>query len=532
MIDRVRAASQRLAPTEDNRRWWTLGAMCFALFMIMLDNTVVNVALPSIQRDLGTSLSGLEWTINAYTLTFGVLLVTGGRLGDIFGRRRMFLLGVVGFAASSALIGLAPNDAWLVGGRALQGVGAAFMMPATLSIITNAFPPEERGKAIGTWAGVSAIALAIGPVFGGFLVDHVSWRAIFYINVPVAALAVAVTLFAAHESRDETVGREIDLPGIAALTVGIGAIILALVEGNSWGWGSPAIVGLLLASAAGLAGFVVIEQRSRAPMVDFDFFRSRSFLGASLVAFVVSFAMLGVFFFIALFMQNVLGYSPLQAGALFLPATVVIMFLGPIAGRLTDRVGPRPLITAGMLTLAASLLWQSFLSVDSTIWFLMPGFFLMGVGIAFVMSPMSTAAMNSVDRTKAGVASGVLSMSRMVGGSFGVAAMGALIIAIGGSRLGELLPRIPQGQREELAQALGSGGGNGAAGAVGRAINEAFVSAVSTGLRLSAAFAVAGALLGWLLIAPRRRATEAPAAEPAAAAAPAGVEPQGAPVSA
>jgi EmrB/QacA subfamily drug resistance transporter len=406
------------------------------------------------------------------------------------------------------------------------------MMPATLSIITNAFPPEERGKAIGTWAGVSAIALAIGPVFGGFLVDHVSWRAIFYINVPVAALAVAVTLFAAHESRDETVGREIDLPGIAALTVGIGAIILALVEGNSWGWGSPAIVGLLLASAAGLAGFVVIEQRSRAPMVDFDFFRSRSFLGASLVAFVVSFAMLGVFFFIALFMQNVLGYSPLQAGALFLPATVVIMFLGPIAGRLTDRVGPRPLITAGMLTLAASLLWQSFLSVDSTIWFVMPGFFLMGVGIAFVMSPMSTAAMNSVDRTKAGVASGVLSMSRMVGGSFGVAAMGALIIAIGGSRLGELLPRIPRGQRDELAQALGSGGGNGAAGAVGRAMNEAFVSAVSTGLRLSAAFAVAGALLGWLLIAPRRRATEAPAAEPAAAAAPAGVEPQGAPVSA
>jgi EmrB/QacA subfamily drug resistance transporter len=529
VTERVRAAARGLAPTEDNRRWWTLGAMCFALFMIMLDNTVVNVALPSIQRDLHTSLSGLEWTINAYTLTFGVLLVTGGRLGDIFGRRRMFLLGVVGFAASSALIGLAPSDGWLVGGRALQGVGAAFMMPATLSIITNAFPPEERGKAIGTWAGVSAIALAIGPVFGGFLVDHVSWRAIFYINVPVAAVAVAVTLFAAHESRDETVGREIDLPGIAAITVGVGAIILALVEGNGWGWGSPAIVGLLAASAAGLVGFVVIEQRSRAPMVDFAFFRSRSFLGASLVAFVVSFAMLGVFFFIALFMQNVLGYSPLQAGALFLPSTVVIMFLGPIAGRLTDRVGARPLIVAGMLTLATSLLWQSFLSVDSTIWFLMPGFFLMGVGIAFVMSPMSTAAMNSVDRTKAGVASGVLSMSRMVGGSFGVASMGALIIALGGSRLGELLPNVPPAQRDKLAQALGSGGGS-ATGAVGRAMNEAFVTAVSTGLRLSAAFAVVGALLGWLLIAPKARAAVEPPAEQASAAAPVGVEPRGEPV--
>ena len=200
--------TQRMRLNEGNRRWWTLFAMCFALFMIMLDNTVVNVALPSIQRDLGTSLSSLEWTINAYTLTFGVLLVTGGRLGDIFGRRRMFLFGVIVFAISSALIGLAPTDTWLVGGRAIQGIGAAFMMPATLSIITNAFPPEERGKAIGTWAGVSAIALAIGPLLGGFLVEHVTWRAIFYINIPVAALAVAVTLFAAHESRDGDVDHE------------------------------------------------------------------------------------------------------------------------------------------------------------------------------------------------------------------------------------------------------------------------------------------------------------------------------------
>jgi MFS family permease len=189
----------RLRLTDDNRRWWTLGAMCFALFMVMLDNTVTNVALPSIQREFDASLSSLEWTINAYTLTFAVLLVTGGRLGDIFGRRRIFLVGVGVFAASSAAIGLAPTEGWLVVARAVQGAGAAFMMPGTLSIISNAFPPEERGKAIGTWAGVSAIALALGPVIGGWLTEDVSWRAIFFLNLPVAAVAIAVTLFAARE---------------------------------------------------------------------------------------------------------------------------------------------------------------------------------------------------------------------------------------------------------------------------------------------------------------------------------------------
>jgi MFS family permease len=202
--------------------------------MIMLDNTVVNVALPSIQRDLHASLSALEWTVNAYTLTFAVLMVTGGRLGDIFGRRRMFLFGVAVFGISSAAIGFAPTDTTLVLFRAVQGVGAAFMMPATLSIITQAFPAEQRGTAIGTWAGVSALALAIGPVLGGFLTEYVSWRAIFWINPPIAIGAVAVTLFAARESRDETVDRTVDFPGIAAITIGLTALVLALVEGNEW----------------------------------------------------------------------------------------------------------------------------------------------------------------------------------------------------------------------------------------------------------------------------------------------------------
>src|SRR4051812_48709048 len=268
---------------EGNRKWWTLAAMCFALFMIMLDNTVVNVALPSIQRDLKVSISSLEWTVNAYTLSFGVLLVTGGRLGGLFGRRKMFLAGVVVFGLSSAFIGVSQSATWLVAGRALQGLGAAFMMPATLSIITNAFPQEERGRAIGTWAGVSAIALAIGPVVGGFLVENVSWQSIFWLNVPVAVLAVLVTLAAARESRDETVEPVVDVAGVIALSVGLASLVLALVEGNSWGWGSARVVGLLVVSVVGLVSFVEIERRVRVPMVDFDFFRSRSFLGANVI---------------------------------------------------------------------------------------------------------------------------------------------------------------------------------------------------------------------------------------------------------
>src|SRR5690349_1621840 len=229
MTARILAHRHRLV-TDENSKWWTLGAMCFALFMIMLDNTVVNVALPAIQKDLGSSISGLEWTVNAYTLSFAVLLVTGGRLGDIFGRRRMFLFGVVAFGLSSAFIGFSQTDAWLVAGRAVQGIGAAFMMPGTLSIISNAFPPAERGRAIGTWAGVSALALAIGPVVGGFLVENVSWQSIFFLNVPVAVGAVVVTLFATRESRDESAPPTIDIPGVATLTVGLSALILALVE--------------------------------------------------------------------------------------------------------------------------------------------------------------------------------------------------------------------------------------------------------------------------------------------------------------
>src|SRR5436190_19274121 len=506
--------TERIRLNEENRKWWTLAAMCFALFMVMLDNTVVNVALPSIQRDLHASISSLEWTVNAYTLTFAVLLVTGGRMGDIFGRRTMFLFGVIAFASSSALIGFAPSQTLLVAGRALQGIGAAFMMPGTLSIISDAFPPQERGRAIGTWAGVSALALAIGPVVGGFLTDYVSWRAIFFLNLPVAAGAVAVTLFAARNSRDETVERSIDIPGIVSLTVGLTALVLALIEANRWGWNSTEIIALLVTAVVGLVGFVLIETHTRVPMVDFSFFRSRTFVGENLVASVISFAMLAQFFFLALYMQNILGYDALATGVRFLPSTLMIVVVAPIAGRLADKIGPKIPILAGLTLLALALFIQSQMDDTTGYGTLLPAFMIMGVGIALTMSPMSTAAMNSVQVAKAGVASGILSMNRMVGGSLGVAVTGAVFQSLFKSRLheqvdGTALAKWPAGKMFEAVSSgqtaqLTRGVPKEQAQQVTHVARDAFIHALAGSLRLSFVIVIVGAVVAAFLIEGRR----------------------------
>jgi EmrB/QacA subfamily drug resistance transporter len=357
-------------------------------------------------------------------------------------------------------------------------------------------------------------------VVGGFLTEEVSWRAIFFLNLPVAAAAVFVTLFATKESRDPTVPRTIDYAGVATLSVGIGALVLALVEGNGWGWGSPRILTLLAASIAGLVAFVLVERRTKFPMVEFSFLRSRTFVGTNGIAFVVSFAMLAMFFFMALYMQNILGYSPLEAGIRFLPSTVVIIIAAPIAGRLTDRIGARIPIAIGLTLVATALFFQSRIDVDTTYADILPTFTLMGLGIGLTMSPMSTAAMNAVDATKAGLASGVLSMSRMVGGTFGVAAVGALFQHISDNRLESRLGGVPLSSQQQawFADNLGSGDVPAklqqldptTAREVSAVLKDAFVHSLSASLKLSTAVAVVGVVIALLTLRDAHARARAP----------------------
>ena len=413
----------------ENKKWWALAAVSFGLFMIMLDNTIVNVALPAIEHSLHMSISSLEWIVTAYALTFAALLITGGKLGDMFGRRKMFIVGLVVFTLASLACGLAPSAGFLIGARAVQGIGAALMNPATLSIITATFPPKERGQAIGIWAGVSALALAIGPLLGGLIVDNINWHWIFYVNVPVGVVGIVVSYFFIRESRDTSHEQSIDLPGLVTSGAALLALSYALIEGNNHGWTSPEILGLFVGAAVLLAAFILLELRQRLAMLDLSLFKIGSFVGANLVAMLVSLGMFGVFFYISLYVQNILGYSPTKAGAIFLPMTVLIILVAPIAGKLSDRVGSRWLMGAGMGILGVSLLLYQRIGLHTGFWSLLPQLLLGGVGMALTMSPMTSAAMGSVPIDKAGVGSGVLNSFRQVGGSLGIALMGAILLS-------------------------------------------------------------------------------------------------------
>ncbi len=495
--------------TETNRRWWALGAMCTALFMTMLDSTAVNIALPSIQKSLNASTPTLQWIVNAYTLALAVLLVTAGRLGDLFGRRRLFIVGVVLFATASAAVGASPNTTWMVALRGVQGVGAALLLPSTLSIVTGLFSPEERGKALGIWTGVSGFALATGPLVGGFLSESVSWRAIFYVNLPIAAGTLLVALLAVRESRDETAERTIDIPGLIALTVGLTALMVALMQSITWHFDSDKTIGLLVVAAVALAAFVPIERRRRVPMVDFDFFRSRTFLAASIVLFAATFALFGLMFFLSLYMQNVHNYSPLQTGVRFLPAMVMVIIVSPLAGRLTDRVGPRPLIVIGMFTVAAALLWGSYVTIHSAYPRLLVGFLLIGAGTGLALPATNVAAMNSIAQARASVGAGILSMSRMVGGVFGIAVLGVLTIDLTSRKLEQLMPWLPPGASTQMATNPPS------KLALEIAPPEliykshvAFVYGLQIGMRVGAILPLVGALCAWALIARRQSPVE------------------------
>jgi EmrB/QacA subfamily drug resistance transporter len=426
--------------TPENRKWWTLVAVAVGLFMIMLDNTVVNVALPSIRKDLGIGISELEWVVNAYALTFGVLLLSGGKLADLLGRRAIFIAGLVIFTLSSLACGLAGSADVLIAARTVQGIGAALMNPATLSIITATFPPRQRGMAIGIWAGVSALALAIGPLVGGLLTQKVDWSWIFFINIPIGVLGVLAARIFIDETRDTSTEQRLDLPGLVASAVGLFALTFGLIETNHHAWTSLLVLSMFGLAAVALTAFVLLELHQRIPMLDLTLFKNRTFAGANAAMLLVGLAMFGIFFFNSLFLQNILGFSAIETGATFLPMTVLIILVAPIAGRISDRVGARWLMGTGMVLLSISLLLFGQLERDSSFWGILPGLLVGGFGMAITMAPTTSAAMGSVPIAKAGVGSAVINSMRQVGGSVGIAVMGALVA----TQLNARTPASPQ----------------------------------------------------------------------------------------
>ena len=402
-----------------------------ALFMVSLDNLVVTTALPVIKADLGASLAQLEWTVNAYTLTFAVLLMTGAALGDRFGRRRMFISGVALFTASSAAAALAPTGDLLVLARALQGIGAAIVMPLTLTLLSAAVPVERRGVALGAWGAISGLAIAIGPLVGGAIAEGLSWQWIFWLNVPLGIVLVP----AARVLLDESHGPNgaLDIPGVVLASGGLFALVWALIHGNAEGWTSPGIVSAFVAAGVLLAAFVAWEARAASPMLPLRFFRSRAFSVANLVSVLMSFGVFGAIFLLAQFFQVAQGYSPFEAGLRTLPWTAMPIFVAPVAGALTDRIGSRPLLVAGMAMMAAGLAWVAAVATPTVEYLvLVPGFVLSGAGMALYFAPTAHLVLSAVRLEEEGRASGANNTIREVGGVFGIAVLASVFSANGG----------------------------------------------------------------------------------------------------
>jgi len=505
----VGQATTGLEGTEvsDPRRWWVLAAMVFGLLMPMLDNLVVNVALPTIQRDLAASVSSLQWIIDAYTLTFAAFMLTGGALGDLYGRKRFFMAGLVVFTVGSLACGLSGSTGQLVGFRALQGLGAAMLLPGSLSIITATFHGRERGAAIGIWAAFSGLAIAIGPIVGGLLVEHVSWQSIFFINLPVGVAGLILTSLVVRDSRDASRSRRIDPPGLVTGTAGIFFLVYGLIEGNARGWGDIVIVGSFAVSALLLVAFVRIESRRPSPMLPLSFFRNPTFAASNVVAAAVFFAMFGVTFFLTLYMQNVQGYSPVGAGLRLLPFTVLILFVSPVSGRLSDRYGSRWFMAGGTLTAAigmALLLRTDVASSYFTV--ILPAFIFLGTGMAATMAPMTSAVMSSVETRHAGVASAATNTSRELGGVFGIALLGAIVTSSFRHGLVSRLVAggIPAARAATLAAAAGGRSAAGAAppggGPVVAAVHLSFVHAIHIAMIVGVAFMLLASVVSAIFV--------------------------------
>jgi EmrB/QacA subfamily drug resistance transporter len=498
------------------RKWWTLIAVSVAIFMLLLDITVVNVALPDIQRSQHSSFRDLQWVVNAYALTLAAFLLTAGALADLFGRRLVFVIGLVVFTVSSAACGLSGSALALNLARAMQGTGGAMMFATSLALIAQAFHGRERGIAFGVYGGVIGAAVAVGPVVGGVITSGIGWEWIFFVNVPIGIGAVALTLSQVSESRDPN-ATGVDWLGLVTWSGSLFLLVFALVQGNEKGWGSPRIVTYLVTSAVLLVLFVFVERRQRRPMLDLTLFGRPAFAGASLVALTLSSSMFAMFLYLTLYIQDVLGYSPLQAGLRFLPITLVSFFVAPLSGRLSVRVPMRLLLGVGMLLVSGGLFAMTAITPSSGWTTLVPGFLLAGAGIGMVNPPLASTAVGVVHYTRSGMASGINNTFRQVGIATGIAGLGAVFQHQVTSNTTAALAEAPSG-----AGALGALHGNlgsalvsgeirqlahslrpSARGALEHAYRVGFVEALTTILLIGVAIALCGALLAFVLVRSR-----------------------------
>ncbi|HET7052516.1 MAG TPA: MFS transporter [Solirubrobacterales bacterium] len=485
------------------RKWWTLVLSSIATFMLLLDITVVNVALPDIQRDLGASLSSLQWVVDAYSLMLAAFLLTAGSLGDRLGRRRVFSLGLGLFTFASFLCGIAGDPTLLNLARGLQGVGGAAMFATSLALIGQEFHGRDRATAFGIWGATVGGAVAIGPLVGGLITEHLGWEWIFFVNIPIGVAAVALTELRLVNVAAQDAQR-IDLPGLATFSGGLFLLIFGLIRGNPEGWGSTTIVASLAGAAALLLAFLVIEARSSHPMLELALFRKPAFNGVSAVAFGLSGGMFAMFLYLTIYMQGVLDYSPLQTGLRFLPLTVLSFVVAPIAGKLSHRVPIRILMGVGLSLVGVGLLLMHGVSADSGISALLPGFVVAGIGIGLTNPSIGQVAIAVVPPAKAGMGSGINTTFRQVGIATGVASLGAVFQSQVDSKLSSILP----GAHPGLSEAVASGGSRAAAlitppaqrAEAVHAANVAFASGFNEILLIAAILSFAGAALGFALV--------------------------------
>ena len=495
------------------RKWWTLITVSIATFMLLLDVTIVNVALPSIQDDLGSSLTDLQWVVDSYVLALAALTLMAGSLADRLGRKLVFTAGVAAFTAASLLAGFAADTLTLDLARGLQGIGGAAMFGTVLALIAQEFAPHERKTALGIWGAVVGVGVAVGPLVGGLLVDSLNWESIFFVNVPVGALTIGLAIAKLREARDPSPGR-LDWAGLITFSSALFLLIFGALRGNGAGWSSAEIVGSLAAGAALAAAFTAIELRSQSPMLDVRLFRVPAFTGAALAAFAVAASVFSMLLFIVLYLQNALGYSPLQAGLRLLPITAMAFVFSPLAARLSERVPLRALIGGGLALAGTGLLVAGGLEIDSEWTALLAGLVLIGAGVGLVNPSVAEAAISVVPPARAATGAAINNTFRQVGIAVGIAALGAVFQARIESKFGQLLANGPtalHGHASELASAVSSGNAKTAIAAappqtrgfLGDAAQQAFVSGLNEIFVIAGVTALVGAALSLVLIRAR-----------------------------